>query len=199
MGIAFYGKHTERAVNARLKSAVIETEKPYEKPVIARTSFVDPALAEIRRKRRLFDEQMEANRQAYIMRLEEERRSAEQRAAALIASKMHELTEIKVAEIDLEILEARMRVRRGNLQKTIIRFACRRYKVSPSEFRSKSRCRDIALARQCAMYWMRRITGASLPEIGRRLGGLDHTTILYGIRAYRKKRAQMGRYLKPAR
>lgn len=55
------------------------------------------------------------------------------------------------------------------------------------------------LARQAVMYWAVRLTGYSYPKIGRIMGGRDHTSIMYGATAYRKKREKMGRYLRKAR
>ncbi len=48
-----------------------------------------------------------------------------------------------------------------------------------SELRSKGRRRDIAFARQVAMFLCRELTDASLPEIGRAFGGKDHSTVLH--------------------
>ncbi len=48
-----------------------------------------------------------------------------------------------------------------------------------SEIRSKGRRRDIAFARQVAMFLCREFTEASLPEIGRAFGGKDHSTVLH--------------------
>jgi hypothetical protein len=48
-----------------------------------------------------------------------------------------------------------------------------------SERRTQSLCRH----RQIAMYVARKVTGRSLPFIGRRMGDRDHTTILHGRRA----------------
>lgn len=47
-----------------------------------------------------------------------------------------------------------------------------------------SSCRDakLVLARHLAMYFCRTLTGSSLPQIGRRFGGRDHTTVLNGVR-----------------
>jgi chromosomal replication initiator protein len=45
---------------------------------------------------------------------------------------------------------------------------------------SRSRSRRVALPRQIAMYLIREETLTSLPKIGQKLGGRDHTTILYG-------------------
>lgn len=43
------------------------------------------------------------------------------------------------------------------------------------------RSRQVALARQVAMYLVRNLTSLSLPQIGRELGNRDHTTVLYGV------------------
>lgn len=47
---------------------------------------------------------------------------------------------------------------------------------------SRDRHRQIAMARQMAMYLARRLTYMSLPEIGRSFGGYDHTTVLWSVR-----------------
>lgn len=62
-----------------------------------------------------------------------------------------------------------------------------------------SRKRDIAFARQFIYYWACRRTALSTPQIGRLLGGRDHTSCIAGCHAYRAKRARMGRRLPPAR
>jgi chromosomal replication initiator protein len=55
------------------------------------------------------------------------------------------------------------------------------YGVSHQDLTGRSRRRDISVPRQVAMYLMREETGTSLVDIGRALGGRDHTTILHGI------------------
>jgi chromosomal replication initiation ATPase DnaA len=72
-------------------------------------------------------------------------------------------------------------------------------KVPVHEIHSNRRTRHVVLARQAVTYWAYRLTSLSLPEIGRRLGGKDHTSILHGKTVYPKKRAAMGRYLREAR
>ncbi len=62
------------------------------------------------------------------------------------------------------------------------------YNLETEDLLSPRRSKDIATARQMVMYLAREETGASLPQIGRALGGRDHTTVLYG---YEKIRAQM--------
>ena len=53
----------------------------------------------------------------------------------------------------------------------------------PSAVMLSARCdRAVSLPRQAAMALARRLTGHSLPMIGRAIGRRDHTTILYGIR-----------------
>jgi chromosomal replication initiator protein len=56
------------------------------------------------------------------------------------------------------------------------------YNVRLSDMIGPKRVRTIARPRQVAMYIAKRKTTRSLPEIGRRFGGRDHTTIMHGIR-----------------
>ncbi len=56
------------------------------------------------------------------------------------------------------------------------------YNVRLSDLIGPKRLRTIARPRQVAMYLAKQLTPRSLPEIGRRFGGRDHTTIMHGIR-----------------
>jgi chromosomal replication initiator protein len=56
------------------------------------------------------------------------------------------------------------------------------YNVRLSDLVGPKRMRTIARPRQIAMYLAKQMTTRSLPEIGRRFGGRDHTTIMHGIR-----------------
>jgi chromosomal replication initiator protein len=56
------------------------------------------------------------------------------------------------------------------------------YNVRLSDLIGPKRLRTIARPRQVAMYLAKHLTPRSLPEIGRRFGGRDHTTIMHGIR-----------------
>jgi chromosomal replication initiator protein len=60
--------------------------------------------------------------------------------------------------------------------------ACQHFGLSPEELLSPSRTARIAWPRQVAMYLARELTDESLPAIGRRFGGRDHTTVLHAWR-----------------
>jgi len=64
----------------------------------------------------------------------------------------------------------------------IIKKTCEHYHLRQSDLMSPSRARNIARPRQMAMYLCKKLTSRSLPEIGRKFGGRDHTTILHGVR-----------------
>ncbi len=56
------------------------------------------------------------------------------------------------------------------------------YDVEPAEILAHRRTAGVVMPRQVAMYLAKTLTGRSLPDIGRRFGGRDHTTILHGVR-----------------
>lgn len=64
----------------------------------------------------------------------------------------------------------------------IQRVVGRHYNVSKTELLSNRRTRTIVKPRQVAMYLSKTMTPRSLPEIGRRFGGRDHTTVLHAVR-----------------
>lgn len=64
----------------------------------------------------------------------------------------------------------------------ILKRTCEYYKIRQVDMISPNRQRAIARPRQMAMYLCKRLTQRSLPEIGKKFGGRDHTTILYGVR-----------------
>ena len=64
----------------------------------------------------------------------------------------------------------------------IQRIVARHYNVSKTELLSNRRTRTIVKPRQIAMYLAKVLTPRSLPEIGRRFGGRDHTTVLHAVR-----------------
>lgn len=64
----------------------------------------------------------------------------------------------------------------------IQRVVARQYNVSRSDLLSSRRTATVVRPRQIAMYLAKLLTLRSLPEIGRRFGGRDHTTVLHAVR-----------------
>jgi chromosomal replication initiator protein len=56
------------------------------------------------------------------------------------------------------------------------------YNIKPTDMQSARRARAIARPRQVAMYLSKKLTTKSLPEIGRRFGGKDHTTVMHAVK-----------------
>lgn len=63
------------------------------------------------------------------------------------------------------------------------------FKIPLAEMQSKRRAREVVRPRQVAMYLSKQLTRQSMPEIGRRFGGRDHTTVLHAVRQIEKLRA----------
>lgn len=64
----------------------------------------------------------------------------------------------------------------------IQRVVAKHYNVSKQDLLSSRRTRSIVWPRQIAMFLAKTMTPRSLPEIGRRFGGRDHTTVLHAVR-----------------
>jgi chromosomal replication initiator protein len=64
----------------------------------------------------------------------------------------------------------------------IQRIVARQYNVSRADLLSSRRTANVVRPRQVAMYLAKILTLRSLPEIGRRFGGRDHTTVLHAVR-----------------
>lgn len=62
----------------------------------------------------------------------------------------------------------------------IISVVADQFEIDEDRLLSRDRKREVALPRQVAMFLIRAETDSSLPQIGRVLGGRDHTTIMYG-------------------
>jgi chromosomal replication initiator protein len=63
----------------------------------------------------------------------------------------------------------------------IQRRVCEHYKVRSTDMYSPRRARNVARPRQIAMYLAKELTERSLPEIGKKFGGRDHTTVMHAI------------------
>jgi chromosomal replication initiator protein len=64
----------------------------------------------------------------------------------------------------------------------ILKVVGRHYNVARTDLLSPRRARNIVMARQIGMYLAKKLTPRSLPEIGRRFGGKDHSTVLHAVR-----------------
>ncbi len=64
----------------------------------------------------------------------------------------------------------------------ILRVVAKHYNVSRADILSQRRTANVVKPRQIAMYLAKMLTLRSLPEIGRRFGGRDHTTVLHAVR-----------------
>ena len=88
---------------------------------------------------------------------------------------------IPSAEVTLRDLIGAREPRRVRIE-DIQRVVSRHFNVSKSDLLSSRRTRTIVRPRQIAMYLSKAMTPRSLPEIGRRFGGRDHTTVLHAVR-----------------
>ena len=68
----------------------------------------------------------------------------------------------------------------------IISVAAEYFDVTPDEICSPSRSRPLVNARQMAMYLCRELTDLSLPKIGERFGGRDHSTVVFAVNKVRQ-------------
>jgi chromosomal replication initiator protein len=69
----------------------------------------------------------------------------------------------------------------------IINSVCRAYQITSEQICSSKRTQEIVFPRQIAAYFLRRISQASLNQIGKLLGGKDHSTILHGLEKIEKR------------
>jgi chromosomal replication initiator protein len=71
---------------------------------------------------------------------------------------------------------------------SIIKAVAERFSLQPQQLKQKSNAQAIAYPRQIAMYLVKDLTQASLPEIGRAFGGKHHTTVLHSIQKIERLR-----------
>jgi chromosomal replication initiator protein len=64
----------------------------------------------------------------------------------------------------------------------ILKIVGRHYNVAKADLLSPRRSRTVVVPRQIGMYLAKKLTSRSLPEIGRRFGGRDHSTVLHAVR-----------------
>lgn len=68
----------------------------------------------------------------------------------------------------------------------IQRLVCEHYGISMAEIVSKRRLARLTFARHVAVYLCRQLTSKSYPELGRRFGGLDHSTQIHATKRVEK-------------
>lgn len=88
---------------------------------------------------------------------------------------------LEMAEREVRDLVRPMEPKRVKIE-DIQRVVARQYNVSRSDLLSSRRTANVVRPRQVAMYLAKTLTLRSLPEIGRRFGGRDHTTVLHAVR-----------------
>jgi chromosomal replication initiator protein len=92
-----------------------------------------------------------------------------------------QMVSLHSAEVTLRDLVGAREPRRVRIE-DIQRIVARHFNVSKADLLSSRRTRTIVRPRQIAMYLAKMLTPRSLPEIGRRFGGRDHTTVLHAVR-----------------
>lgn len=97
----------------------------------------------------------------------------------------YQLTEqpitLETAEFIIRDLTRGIEPRRVKID-DILRIISKHFGVNRSDLLSSRRTRSIVRPRQIGMYLAKQLTSRSLPEIGRRFGNRDHTTVLHAIR-----------------
>jgi len=88
---------------------------------------------------------------------------------------------LDVAETVVRDLSHGIEPRRIKIE-DILRIISRHFGVSKGDLLSQRRHRSVVWPRQIGMYLAKQLTARSLPEIGRRFGNRDHTTVLHAIR-----------------
>ncbi|WP_246529349.1 chromosomal replication initiator protein DnaA [Microvirga zambiensis] len=92
---------------------------------------------------------------------------------------------LETAEIAIRDLVRNREPKRVKIE-DIQKLVASRYNVSRSDILSERRTAAVVRPRQIAMYLSKVLTLRSLPEIGRRFGGRDHTTVLHAVRKIEK-------------
>jgi chromosomal replication initiator protein len=92
---------------------------------------------------------------------------------------------LETAEVAIRDLVRNREPKRVKIE-DIQKLVASRYNVSRSDILSERRTAAVVRPRQIAMYLAKVLTLRSLPEIGRRFGGRDHTTVLHAVRKIEK-------------
>ena len=93
---------------------------------------------------------------------------------------------LELAQNVLQSLLPNMNDARRVTSDLIVSVAAEYFDVTPEEICSASRSRPLVTARQMAMYLCRELTDLSLPKIGERFGGRDHSTVIFAVNKVRE-------------
>lgn len=72
------------------------------------------------------------------------------------------------------------------IQKTV----CEYFGLKMQDIKARKRTKEVALPRQIAMYLSKQLTGGSLSDIGKNMGGKDHATVIYACKQIEDKRSK---------
>jgi chromosomal replication initiator protein len=70
----------------------------------------------------------------------------------------------------------------------VLKAVAERFQIKPSQLKEKSNMKKVVYPRQVAMYLIKELTDASLPEIGRMFAGKHHTTVIHSVNKIEKER-----------
>jgi len=104
------------------------------------------------------------------------------------SSMSHSPITLTMAQQNLKYLTGT--VERRITMDTVLRAVADHFSLTPAQIKQKSNSRQIAYPRQVAMYLIKDLTHASLPEIGRLFAGKHHTTVLHSVQKIEKLRAE---------
>lgn len=96
---------------------------------------------------------------------------------------------LTVREIDMDLVrEVLKKVLRQGEKKSVtvdevIKTVTDKFNIKIADIKSQKKSKNLVLPRQIAMYLSRKLTNASFPDIGAKIGGRDHSTVIY---AYNK-------------
>ena len=71
---------------------------------------------------------------------------------------------------------------------SVVRLVAEKFSLQPAQLKQKTNAPTISYPRQVAMYLVKELTSASLPEIGRYFAGKHHTTVLHSIQKIESQR-----------
>ena len=175
--------HIERLnerMRSRLQRGLVTELQPLDHEL--RQKVVEKRVAEKRAQDQSFNLSRDVQ-ELLASRLTENGRELEGAVTRLFATWQYMRTPITmdIAETVIRDLVANLEPRRIKIE-DILRIISRHYGVSKGDLLSQRRHRSVVWPRQIGMYLAKQLTARSLPEIGRRFGGRDHTTVLHAIR-----------------